>query len=248
MAEQETNRTLERATLKHSKANKNKKLAFKTQVRTKSSTYNTAVVQFLLREPFLLAQSMCTKPTSRPVHKKTRWRPFVLYPNGPVWLSDIQNGIWILDHLASNLLSTIKYQTTNSGDLKSDHLKSKLFEGPISNGLVFKWSGFSFTILKLDHLKSGRFCLNFKFLLTKWQPFVQISNGWTFGFQIPFEIWTICKLTSFWPLKIWTICNPTSFWPFEIQTVRISLIPTAFFVVLKIGNIWELAPPLKQIN
>jgi hypothetical protein len=33
MAEQENNRTLERATLKHSKANKNKKLAFKTQVR-----------------------------------------------------------------------------------------------------------------------------------------------------------------------------------------------------------------------
>ncbi len=31
-AELENNRTLERATLKHSKANKNKKLAFKTQV------------------------------------------------------------------------------------------------------------------------------------------------------------------------------------------------------------------------
>jgi hypothetical protein len=34
IAEQEMSRTLERATLKHSKANRNKKLAFKTQVRT----------------------------------------------------------------------------------------------------------------------------------------------------------------------------------------------------------------------
>jgi hypothetical protein len=34
IAEQEMGRTLERATLKHSKANRNKKLAFKTQVRT----------------------------------------------------------------------------------------------------------------------------------------------------------------------------------------------------------------------
>ena len=30
-----------------------------------------------------------------------------------------------------------------SGDLKSDHLKSGLFEGWISNGPVFKWLGFS---------------------------------------------------------------------------------------------------------
>ena len=39
---------------------------------------------------------------------------------------------------------------------------------------------------------------------TKWRPFVWISNGWASGFQIPFEIQTIC--------------NPTCFGPFEIQT------------------------------
>ena len=33
---------------------------------------------------------------------------------------------------------------TYSGDLKSVHLKSGLFEGRISNGPVFEWSGFSF--------------------------------------------------------------------------------------------------------
>ena len=40
--------------------------------------------------------------------------------------------------------------------------------------------------------------------LTKWRPFVWISNGWSSGFQIPFQIWNIC--------------NPTSFRSFKIQT------------------------------
>ena len=41
-----------------------------------------------------------------PEHKKTRWRPCVWYSNRwAVWYS---NGIWIPDHLASNLLLTIQ--------------------------------------------------------------------------------------------------------------------------------------------
>ena len=60
------------------------------------------------------------------------------------------------------------------------------------------------TITKPDHLNSGRFCLDFKWFLTKLRPFVRISNGWASGFQMPF--------------KIQNICNPTSFGPFKIQT------------------------------
>ena len=82
-------------------------------------------------------------------------------------------------------------------------MKSGLFEGPISNGPVLKWPGFSFGY-STNHSKPGHFCSDFKWFLTKWRPFVQTSNGWTSRFQIPFEIQTIC--------------NPTSFWPFEIQT------------------------------
>ena len=59
-------------------------------------------------------------------------------------------------------------------------------------------------IWKPDHSKSGQFCPDFKWFLTKWRPSVQISNGWASIFQIPFENQTIC--------------NPTSFRPFKIQT------------------------------
>ena len=64
------------------------------------------------------------------------------------------------------------------------HLKSRLFEGEISNGLVFKWFWLSNgralarpivivpTIRKLDHSKSGHFCPDFKWFLTKWGPVV----------------------------------------------------------------------------
>ena len=76
--------------------------------------------------------------------------------------------------------------THYSGDLKSNHLKSGLFEGRISNGPVFKWSGFSYQPFEIQTF------------------FVRILNGWASGFQIPFEIQTIC--------------NPTCFGPFEIQT------------------------------
>ena len=48
-----------------------------------------------------------------------------------------------------------------------------------------------------NHLKSGQFHPYFKRIWTKWWPFVRIFIGWASGFQIPFEIWTICNPTSF---------------------------------------------------
>ena len=38
-------------------------------------------------------------------------------------------------------------------------------------------------------------------VLTKWWPFVWISNGWASGFEIPFQILTIYKPASFDHLK-----------------------------------------------
>ena len=95
------------------------------------------------------------------------------------------------------------------------HLKYGLFEGQISNGTVFKCSGFSnsyaivSTIKKPDLSKSGHFSLDFKWFLTNWQTLVWISKGWASRFQIPFEIRTICNPTSFWPFKIqsWSISH-----------------------------------------
>ena len=90
------------------------------------------------------------------------------------------------------------------------HLKSGLFEGPISNGPVFKWSGFSYGYsLNPNQSKTGlfkirTFLFRFRMFFTKWLPFVRISNGQASGLQIPF--------------KVQTICNPTSLWPLEIQT------------------------------
>ena len=46
---------------------------------------------------------------TRPVHKKTRWHPFVNYSNS--WAFWYFNSIQIPDHLASNLFSTIWTQT-----------------------------------------------------------------------------------------------------------------------------------------
>ena len=81
----------------------------------------------------------------------------------------------------------------DSEDLKSDH---------------FKWSGFQMAIVPTirirGHSKSGRFCPYFKWVLTKWGPFLQISNGWASGFQIPFKIRTIWNTNSFQPFKIKT--------------------------------------------
>ena len=85
------------------------------------------------------------------------------------------------------------------------HLKSQLFDGWISNSLVLAMAiDIAPTIRKPDHLKSKHFCPDFKCFLTKWGPFVWISNGWAPRFQIPFEIQTICNPTSY----LFTIQNP----------------------------------------
>ena len=74
----------------------------------------------------------------------------------------------------TNLLirSLINDQSIDSGDLKSIHLKSGLFEGGISNGSVFKWLGFSYGYsVDPNHSKTGPF------------------NSWMFlsGFQMFFD-------------------------------------------------------------
>ena len=133
------------------------------------------------------------------------------------------------------------------------HLKSRniwnletfeiwLFDGQISHDPVFEWSGFSYSysysqsqpFKKPKYLKSERFCLEYKWFLTKWQLYVRISNGWASGFQIPF--------------KIQTIWNPTSFLPFKIQTSPDFRSPCKFILVLEYFTLsgWmscgELAP------
>ena len=76
-------------------------------------------------------------------------------------------------NLCKNL--TLKSRITMySGDLKSDHLKSKLFEGWISNGRALALVP---TIWKLDHLESRHFYPDYKWFLTRWPPFWGISNG-----------------------------------------------------------------------
>ena len=80
------------------------------------------------------------------------------------------------------------------------HLKSRPFEGHISNsGSLAVAIALALTIRKPDHSKSGCFCPDFKWFLTKWLPFVRISNGRASGLQIPFQILTIYNRTSFWP-------------------------------------------------
>ena len=81
----------------------------------------------------------------------------------------------------SNIFDSFNY----SGDLKSDHLKSGLFEGRILNGQVFKWSdlsnGYSFSSnhsktrpfqirtflwgFYIDFGKTAAICPNFKWLV-----------------------------------------------------------------------------------
>ena len=60
------------------------------------------------------------------------------------------------------------------------------------------------TIQKPEPSKSRHLCIEFKWFLKKWQPFVRISNGQIFIFQILFRIQTIYKLNSFRPFKIQT--------------------------------------------
>ena len=84
-----------------------------------------------------------------------------------------------------------------SGDLKSNHLKSGLFEGRISNGPVFKWSGFSYQPFEIQTFLSGfqmvfdkmaAICLDFKWL----------------GFRISYPIRNPDHLQ---PNLFWTIQN-----------------------------------------
>ena len=78
----------------------------------------------------------------------------------------------------------------------------EIFDIPTFWRSDFKWSSFQMvgalamaitlvpTIKNPDHSKSGHFCLDFNWLLTKKRPFARISNGWASRFQIPFKILT----------------------------------------------------------
>ena len=83
---------------------------------------------------------------------------------------------WSLDNISSSwdalaLRLKIEKIMNYSGDLKSDHVKSRLFEGQISNGPVFKWLGFcNGYSYSSNHLKTGpfkiqTFCSDFKWFL-----------------------------------------------------------------------------------
>ena len=62
------------------------------------------------------------------------------------------------------------------------HLKSGLYEGQFQ--MVRFLNGWALAmalvpnVRKPDHSKSKHFCLDFKWFLKKWQPFVRIINGW----------------------------------------------------------------------
>ena len=85
------------------------------------------------------------------------------------------------------------------GDLNTDHLTTKLFEVRISNGLVFKWSGYVLCPMYLTN----------QYL--KKQDGVHLS-----GFQMVGL--AAIQMAS----KYWTIWHPISFQPFEYQTIRYS--------------------------
>ena len=72
------------------------------------------------------------------------------------------------------------------------HLKSGFFKDQISNGPVFKWWGFNNDYsFSPNHLKSGCFCRDFKMVFDNMADICQ--DGWASGFQINFEIQTICN-------------------------------------------------------
>ena len=117
-------------------------------------------------------------------------------------------------HFGFGNVVTINCEENTAGNLKSNHLKSRLLgrilSGPVFRGRALAMANHS----KLDHSKSGRICPDFKWFVTKWQQFVRISNGWASRFQIPFEIPTVCNLTSFRPFDIQTTQSG-----FQIPTV-----------------------------
>ena len=71
------------------------------------------------------------------------------------------------------------------------------------------------TIWKPDHSKSGHFCSDFNWFLTKWRPFVRIKNGWASRFQIsdPIQNLDLTKTDHFS-----TVLNP-ELSRFQIPTV-----------------------------
>ena len=83
-----------------------------------------------------------------------------------------------------------------SGDLKFDHSKSWNIWNPYCLKIIFQMVWFSngwaldMAIAIVPTIQN----LDFEWFLKKWRPLVQISNVCASGFQIPFEIWTICNL------------------------------------------------------
>ena len=97
------------------------------------------------------------------------------------------------------------------------NLKSRLFEGWISNGLVFKWLGFSFSYSP-NHSKSRRFWPDYKWFLTKWLPIVQISNDWS--------LWSHSKSRLFatQPLLDHSNSRPNPYFRSPLNLFRVSYI------------------------
>ena len=95
---------------------------------------------------------------------------------------------------------TVTIWKPNARISHSGDLKSRLCEGQISNGWAFAMAKPIVPTIQNPDI----FVQIFNFFFTKWRPSVWISNHWASGFQIPFEIRTICNLTSFWPFKIQT--------------------------------------------
>ena len=114
-----------------------------------------------------------------------------------IWIPNIKFRFWMFLPLEYY----IQWGIWNLTIWNSDFFKVGFQMVRLSNGLVLAIAIVP-TIRKPDHSKSGCFCPDFKWFLTKWRPFVRISNGWASGFQMPFKIRTICNLTSFWPFKI----------------------------------------------
>ena len=103
------------------------------------------------------------------------------------------------------ILGSLRVSSQYSGDLKSNHLKSGTNWNPDFLKVGFQMIRFSNSrALAINHSKIWTFLSGFQMVFDKMAAFVRISNGWASGFQIPFEIQTIC--------------NPTCFGPFEIQT------------------------------
>ena len=137
------------------------------------------------------------------------------FKNGPYnfWKTQTLNNkkfsaqnLTLIEHIAwDSQKLKLCHRSLYSGNLKSDHFKSWLFEGRISNRLVFKQSAFSF----------GK---NWT-IQNPYAP-VQISNGfwqnvrilksWASRLQIPFKIqtiWNNSKSGLFWKNETYSLRN-----------------------------------------